>query len=301
LAIPGANAYYYDHNDRLVGVEYGQGVSIGYIYDGNGNMVHQACLDRSYESNGLPVLWRFLNGLSPTNNSGSNAIYADADGDGWSNYAMWLLGLAPLNSNTMPTNLPNSNPVAVVLPGTNVLGSQATVSIVISNNLGNPSVPFLQFSNATTHGWSNATLMQVDGGSYSTNTRVAAWPSGSVHALVWNASCDLGPVHTGVWLRAQAKDVAFTGAWSDPVVYQVNTLPPPQFDSGAADLQVTPSGFHFLISNVDTTRPLVILASTNLSNWDAIFTISSPTNGTLQFLDTNAPYLTWRFYKATNR
>jgi YD repeat-containing protein len=173
------NRFYYDHEDRLVGAEYLRGISIAYVYDGNGNLVRQAVLSRASETDGLPVLWRFLNGLSPTDNSGVNAPYADADGDGWSNYAEWVAGTNPTNAQSMPTNAPNSMPVAVVMPGTNVLGPQANVPIVMSNALGNPSVPYLQyqFSGSTT--WQDATILSVDGTNYSSIPRVAAWPTGT--------------------------------------------------------------------------------------------------------------------------
>lgn len=114
----GANAqswntqYYYDQNDRLLGAEYPNGLALGYQYDGNENIVRQAYLDRSPETNGLPVLWRFLNGLSPTDNSGTNSPYADPDGDGWSNYQEWLAGSNPLN--------PASQPNLYGTPGTNI-------------------------------------------------------------------------------------------------------------------------------------------------------------------------------------
>src|ERR1051325_261255 len=142
-----AASYYYDKNDRLIGMESTRGVSLGYAYDGNGNILRQIYLSRDPETNGLPVLWRFLNGLSWTDNSGTNATYADADGDGWSNYAEWLAGSNPIGSNSVPAMGSVTGAVrTIVVPGTNVLGASAQVPIRITNLLGNASIPFLQYS-----------------------------------------------------------------------------------------------------------------------------------------------------------
>jgi YD repeat-containing protein len=295
LGVSSSNTvYYYDGNDRLLGMESPRGLSIGYVYDGNGSMVRQAYLSRASEINALPVLWRFLNGLSPTDNTGNNALYADADGNGWSNFAKWLAGVNPLNPQSVPTNAANSSPAAVVVPGTNTLTAQANVPIVMFNVLGNPSIPYLQyeFSGSTT--WQNATILSVDGASYSTNVGVAAWPTGSSHVLVWNALGDLGQVQTNIMLRAQAMDVEMLGTNSAPVTYAVNTLPPFQINGGS--LQMTPNGFEFSISGANGTGSVVISASTNLIDWTAI-----STNPTFPFIDPAATNIPWRFYKATEQ
>jgi YD repeat-containing protein len=101
------NKFYYDHEDRLQGMESSRGISIGYQYDGNGNLLRQSVLSRAAETNGLPVLWLWLNGL--TNQSG--IAYANSSGNGWNNYQEWLAGLSP-NSNSVPSLLNN--------PGTNI-------------------------------------------------------------------------------------------------------------------------------------------------------------------------------------
>lgn len=102
------NKFYYDHEDRLQGMESSRGISIGYQYDGNGNLLRQSLLSRTAETNGLPVLWLWLNGL--TNQPG--IAYANSDSDGWNNYQEWLAGTNPNNSNSLPSLLNN--------PGTNI-------------------------------------------------------------------------------------------------------------------------------------------------------------------------------------
>ena len=111
------NRYYYDHEDRLLGVEFSRGAAIAYNYDGNGNIVRQTVLSRANETNGLPVLWQFLNGLT---NSANSSPYADPDGDGWSNYQEWLAGSDPNSSQSTPNLLgnPGTNIAALVFPFT---------------------------------------------------------------------------------------------------------------------------------------------------------------------------------------
>lgn len=84
------NRFYYDKIDRLVGGEYNHGsngLSIAYIYDGNGNILRQKYLQRDANGNGLPDLWEFLNNL--TNNT---PAFVDSDGDGWTDYQEWKAG-----------------------------------------------------------------------------------------------------------------------------------------------------------------------------------------------------------------
>ena len=40
-------------------------------------------------------------------------------------------------------------------------------------------------------------------------------------------------------------------------------------------------------------------ASTNLQTWQDLGTANADTNGNVQFLDTNAPFYSYRFYLAT--
>jgi hypothetical protein len=82
------NHYYYDGNDRLLGMESSRGISIGYQYDGNGNLAPAICPFTHRETNGLPVLWLWLNALDqPAGNRLRNS-----SGNGWDNYQEWLAG-----------------------------------------------------------------------------------------------------------------------------------------------------------------------------------------------------------------
>ena len=184
FALPGASSYeilnngqhtnkfYYDHEDRLLGIETSRGISIGYQYDGNGNLTRQTVMSRTDEgTNGLPVLWRFLNGLTNSANSGA---YADADGDGWSNYQEWLAGTDPNNTTNTPNSLgnPGANIASLVMPftptnfvaGVGQLDGTGAEEMVIGAD-GNPGTNnnFLLVLTKSAFGWST---QRVDVGSF---------------------------------------------------------------------------------------------------------------------------------------
>jgi len=185
--------YYYDRNDRLVGAEYDRGISLAYVYDGNGNLIRQTWLSRDPETYGLPVLWRFFNGLSPTDNSGTNATFADADGDGWSNYQEWKVGSSPTNAASVPDvrGLPGTNTTSLAWPftpsnfvvGVGELDGTSAEEIVIGAD-GNPSTNtnFLLVLSETTSGW---TTQRVDIGAVGITSIGIDQPSNTTSAAIY--------------------------------------------------------------------------------------------------------------------
>jgi len=220
--------YYYDRNDRLIGVEYQNGTTIGYQYDANGSISRQLTFNRYQSFDGLPALWKFANGLNPTNCSGTNSIYADADGDGWSNYQEWQAGSNPLDPTSVPvTNIVQSTPITAVLPQTTNVGILVPVLTCLSNAVGGSVIPYLQYeAPGSTNDWQDAVIAQADGVpyTYSFSNRIAALPTGSDHVLTWNAGVMFTnnmslTAQTNVLLRACAQSVTATGLWSAPVNY----------------------------------------------------------------------------------
>lgn len=113
----------------------------------------------------------------------------------------------------------------MLLPPTNTLSGQANVFVRLWDTEGNSARPFLQFSNTFAAGWSNATLLTIDGTNYLTLTNgVSAQPTGTTHQVVWDATGDLGQINTNLYLRTRAADFSLTGDWSAMVLFSVNTL-----------------------------------------------------------------------------
>lgn len=222
------NHYCYDRNNRLVGVQYTNRVAIGFQYDGNGNLVRQMTFNWFQDNNGLPALWKFLSGLDPTNSAGTNALYADADGDGWSNYQEWQGGSSPTNAASMPSNTVQTAPLVQILPDPNQGWALALVRLRLLDGEGNNALPFLQYSNAVTLGWRDATLPLLDGTNVALLPRGVAAPlTGAVHEVHWDTHADLGGYAATVWLRSRARDCASTnllGPWSDAIPYEVVPL-----------------------------------------------------------------------------
>jgi YD repeat-containing protein len=174
------NRFYYDRNDRLIGAEYSRGVSIAYQYDGNGNIVRQTVLSRASETNGLPVLWRHLNGL--TNNT---SAYVDSDGDGWTDWQEWKAGTDPRDATSTPSLLsnPGTNIASLTLRftpsnfvvGVGQLDGLGAEEIVLGAD-GNPgtNVNFLLVLTQTAMGWST---QRVDVGAFGITSITVGQPT----------------------------------------------------------------------------------------------------------------------------
>lgn len=157
------NQFYYDRNDRLIGADYANGLTLAYTYDGNGNLVRQNSLSRASSMNGLPVSWKFLNGLSTTNGAGSGA-FDDPDGDGWSNYQEWRAGSSPTNSASLPDvyGLPGINlgsfpwpftPTNFVVATGQLDGVGADEIVVSADGDATGKTNFVLILSQTTTGW----------------------------------------------------------------------------------------------------------------------------------------------------
>lgn len=97
-ALSTGHRLYYDPLDRLVGVDYTNGLTLLYACDGNDNLLRQAYLSRDANSNGVPDAWEHLYGLT-------NGVLGDTDGDGFSDQQEWLAGTDPRKTNSAPSHL----------------------------------------------------------------------------------------------------------------------------------------------------------------------------------------------------
>jgi YD repeat-containing protein len=212
--------YLYDPADRLVGAEYELGLSIGYAYDGNDNIIRQVYLQRDSDDDQLPDLWEFLNGLAYDSAQGVAGFAGDPDRDRWTNFQEWQAGSNPLsNEDTPESGLPGSKVVRQTAPIARILSFAANAAAEVSVQLrfwdaeGNLVSPELQYLDEIAGLWRDATIKGT-----STLMALEALPNGSTHTVTWHAHRDLSPSFLGLLqLRCRARDVSATGPWS-PVV-----------------------------------------------------------------------------------
>ncbi len=171
--------YFYDSIDRLVGAQYENGLTLGYVYDRNNNLVRQFYAERDANTNGLPDLWEFLNGL--TNSSG----FADTDGDGWSDYQEWQAGTSPTNAASAPNLTGEGSQTLASLQwpftpsnfmvGVGQLDGIGAEEIVLSAD-GNPGVTTncLLVLSQTASGW---TTQRVEVGSFGVTSIAVGQPA----------------------------------------------------------------------------------------------------------------------------
>jgi Immunoglobulin I-set domain len=77
----------------------------------------------------------------------------------------------------------------------------------------------------------------------------------------------------------------------------VLTVLPFQFNFSKTNTSMSSNGFQMTLTNIYAPNSIVIYASTNLIDWQPIFT-NPPTAGTLKFLDSAATNLPMQFYRA---
>jgi hypothetical protein len=75
------------------------------------------------------------------------------------------------------------------------------------------------------------------------------------------------------------------------------TIPPLVFNLIPPNLQMTATGFQLQVDGAAGITPVVIYASTNMTDWTPIFT-NPPVAGSLPFLDSAATNFPRRFYRA---
>jgi YD repeat-containing protein len=80
---------HYDKNNRLVGQEFPSGYSIGYQYDGNGNMTRKIQLGADDNADDVPDILQFINEI-PLTEPIDKSI--DTDEDGWTDWQELLAG-----------------------------------------------------------------------------------------------------------------------------------------------------------------------------------------------------------------
>jgi hypothetical protein len=214
---------YYDLNDRLIRVDYSNGFSIGYRYNGNGDLIHQVHAARM-SVEGLPNIWKMLYGL--TNSTFDHGPFGDPDNDGFPNYQEWKAASDPLIRNNTGDRFINTAPLARLLAEPSEGRSLATNEVRIWDGEANSALVQLQFLNPASSTWADATLVLANGKGPG---YVPALPTGSVCQIVWNARQALGPSFKGsVLLRVRATEAKLLGEWSSAIRYQIDTsnLPP---------------------------------------------------------------------------
>ncbi len=186
----------YDRNDRLLGIRHERGASFAYAYDGNSNITRQIKLGRDSDSDGLPDLWEFTQGLDPYSSIGVNGPNGDPDSDGWTNFQEQIAGSDPKSAASKPganglivgsITVPFTPTKFVAASGQ--LDNAGTEEIVVGAD-GNPEAQtnFIRIYRNTGAGWTNDPIDQVLVGNYGV-TSIAAGQVGtrppSIYLGLW--------------------------------------------------------------------------------------------------------------------
>lgn len=174
------NWFLYDRNDRLIGAQYDNGLGLAYLYDGNDNLVRQKAMLYDANTNGLPDVWEFLNGLT-----NSASAFTDTDGDGWTDSQEWKAGTSPTNALSTPNLLgnPGINTASLTLPftpsnfvvGVGQLDGVGAEEIVLGAD-GNPGAN-TNFLLVLTQGATTWQTQRVDVGSFGITSVAVGQPT----------------------------------------------------------------------------------------------------------------------------
>lgn len=264
--------------------------------------------------------WHALSAVqTPESGEGLVGLRVDPEGPKRCDVVFW----PPQSELPKTLDVPQTAPVAQVLPASGTAVVVARVPIRLWDAEGNASRPELQFQLQGSSNWTDAAVVLVDGLVYSAATRVEAPPTGASHVLWWNAASDLGAgPATNVYLRTRATDVSMTGSWSQPVLYPVEVSTDADTDGdGVNDLQEMANGtdpfvpnlpslarpsfsasggsFHAIVNGFPGGR-YTVEASTNLVDWTTVGTVNSTSSQT-PFQDASASDFNWRFYRVRGR
>ncbi len=151
---------------------------------------------------------------------------------------------------TTATTLTQTAPTARVISTPASGAAFSRVNVKLWDSEGNPSRVSLQYQSPPNTGpWLDATLSLIDGASVGSAPALTAPIQGATHQIIWNAASNLVAAFQGsVLLRARAADFANTGAWSEPMIYTVDTT------IGDADHDGLPDGWE-IANGLDPATP----------------------------------------------
>ena len=127
------------------------------------------------------------------------------------------------------------------------------------------------------------------------------------HTFQWRFNGDAMPGKTNSSLSITSAQPVDAGAYSVVVANPYASLissnaalvvQPFQFNADAGALQMSATGFSMKLDSVYAPNALVIYASTNLINWEPVFT-NPPVTGPVMFVDPKATNFSKRFYRAS--
>ncbi len=264
---------YYDKIDRLIGVRYSKGMSIGYVYDGNGNILRQTYLGLDDDADGLMDLWELWNGLDWTSGAGQDGPDGDGDGDGWSNYQESQANSHPTNAVSVPDIMGSIGVTAAVFQcaftpsnfvfGSGQLNGEGGDEIVVgADGVPGAETNSILILTESSSGW---TTQVVEIGSYGVTSIDIGQPSNTASAAIYLGLRDAADTNVVM----QVKSVS--NSWEKTMIAQsaTNGSPSVGYVLGVRDEDViaqldqdghpsqclfslVQSNNHWTVENVDT-------------------------------------------------